>query len=155
MKVLFKFGIGAFAGTIDNGTYSMTKNQTGSIMRKYVVPALTTNNSLRGSITKNLATVYKAAQAGYVAQLKTYCQRYNSQYNDPNDPFSPVITAFAMFVQMMYSFADAEPAVDLETVSITDLETIGTDIQSIADSIASGYLKPVTDGNLLTTSMWT
>lgn len=154
MKVLFKFGIGAFAGTIDNGTYSMTKNQTGSIMRKYVVPALTTNNSLRGSITKNLAVVYKAAQSGYIAQLKTYCQRYNSQYNDPNDPFSPIITAFAMFVQMMYLFADTTPACNLETVTLTDLELIGEDIQSIADSITSGYLKPVTDGDQLTTSMW-
>lgn len=154
MKVLFKFGIGAFAGTIDNGTYSMTKNQTGSIMRKYVVPALTPNNTKRGSITKNLATVYKAAQAGYVAQLKTYCQRYNSQYNDPNDPFSPVITAFAMFVQMLYLFADATPACDLETVTITDLELIGEDIASITDAITAGYLKPVTDGDQLTTTMW-
>lgn len=154
MKVLFKFGIGAFAGTIDNGTYSMTKNQTGSIMRKYVVPKLTTNNTLRGSITKNLATVYKAAEAGYVAQLKTYCQRYNSQYNDPNDPFSPVITAFAMFVQMLYLFADATPGCILDTVSLSDLETIGTDIQSIADAIGSGYLKPVTDGDQLISSMW-
>lgn len=154
MKVLFKFGIGAFAGTIDNGTYSMTKNQTGSIMRKYVVPRLTTNNSLRGNITKNLATIYKAAKFGYIEQLKTYCQRYNSQYNDPNDPFSPVITSFAMFVQMMYSFADAVPGCELKTVTITDLVTIGEDIQCIADAITSGYLKPVTDGDQLTSSMW-
>lgn len=154
MKVIFKYGIGAFAGTVDDGTYSMTRNQTGSIMRKYVVPRLTHNNTLRGAITKNLSVLYKATQSGYRAQLKTYCATYYSEHNDPNNPFSPRITDFAMFIRMLYLFADATPAVDLKTVTITDLETIGEDIGSVADAVTSGYLLNVTGASELTTTMW-
>ena len=154
MKVVFKFGIGAFSGTIQEGVYSMTRNKTGSIMRKWVRPKLTTNMTELGSITKNLAKIWNTCSAGYRLDLKTYCNRWNSEYLDPNDPFSPRVTSYGIFTKLLYAFRDSDPThIDLETITYSDLQTVGTDIASVSDSIDNGFLATISVYDDLTATM--
>lgn len=144
MKVLFKYGIGAMAGTIDEGVYRFTANKSGSIMRKYTYPRLTHNNTLRGAIMKNLAAVWRSVSSSYKDDMKSYCAIWNTTYKDPNDPFSPERSSFAMFIDMMYLFSELDEGhVDLDTVTYSDLQTVGADINTIAVAVVNGYLQPV------------
>lgn len=154
MKVVFKFGIGAFSGTIQEGVYSMSRNKTGSIMRKWVRPKLTANMTELGSITKNLAKIWSACSAGYKLNLKTYCSRWNSEYLDPNDPFSPRVTSYGIFTKLLYAFRASDPThVDLESITYSDLQTVGTDILTVSDSIENGFLATISVYDDLTTPM--
>ena len=154
MKVLFKYGIGAMAGTIDEGVYRFTANKTGSIMRKYTYPRLTENNSLRGSIMKNLASIWNSVSSSYKDDMKVYCTIWNTTYKDPSDPFSPERTSFAMFLDMLYLFSELDSGhVDLETVTYTDLQTVGADIINIHIAVVNGYLKPVSGSDSLTANL--
>lgn len=150
MKVVFKYGIGAMAGTIAEGTFFMTRQRTGSIMRKWVQPKLTTQNTALGAITKNLALIYSSISSGFKDNLKTYCTRYNYTYLDPNDPFSPQLFDFAMFMKLMYKFSELGSGhIDLATITYGDLGTLGEDIASIKDAVANGYLPYVPDADEL------
>lgn len=154
MKVLFKYGIGAFSGTISDGVYSMTKNQTGSYMRKWVKPRLTSNNTLFGTIAKNLAAVWADVSVGYKDEMNSYVDIWNTEYNDPNNPFSARMTSFGCWIRMIHLFSDGDEShVDLSTVTYTDLQTLGTDILSISAAIDNGYMDNVTGGASFTSNM--
>ena len=154
MKVLFKYGIGAMAGTIDEGVYRFTNNRTGSIMRKYTYPRLTANNTLRGTTMKNLATVWNSCSSSYKDDMKVYCTIWNTTYKDPSDPFSPERTGFAMFLDMMYLFSELDSGhVDLTTVTYTDIQTVGADIINIHTAVVNGYLQPVSGSDFLTANL--
>ena len=154
MKVLFKYGIGAMAGTIDEGVYRFTTNKTGSIMRKYTYPRLTSNNTLRGAIMKNMATVWNSVSSSYKDDMKVYCAIWNTTYKDTNDPFSPERSSFAMFLDMMYLFSELNSEhVDLSTITYTDLQTVGGDIASIAEAVANGYLQSVPGADFFTATL--
>lgn len=154
MKVLFKYGIGAFSGTISDGVYSMTKNQTGSYMRKWVKPRLTSNNTLFGTIAKNLASVWADVSVGYKDEMKSYVDIWNTEYNDPNNPFSARMTSFGCWVRMLHLFHDLDEGhIALDSITYTDLQTLGTDILSIALAIENGYLDNVTGGAGFTANM--
>jgi hypothetical protein len=154
MKVVFKYGIGAMAGTIAEGTFFMTRQKTGSIMRKWVQPKLTLQNTALGAKTKNLALVYGSLSSGYKDDLKSYCTRYNYTYLDPNDPFSPQLYDFAVFMKLMYAFADGDEShIDLATITYGDLSTLGEDIDTIALAVANGFLPYVPDAVDFTQTM--
>lgn len=154
MKVVFKYGIGAMAGTIAEGTFFMTRQKTGSIMRKWVKPKLTDQNSVLGAKTKNLALVYSSLSSGYKDNLKDYCTRYNYTYLDPNDPFSPQLYDFAIFMKLMYKFSEVDEGhIDLATITYSDLATLGEDIDTIALAVSNGYLPTVPDASEFTEGM--
>lgn len=144
MKVTFKYGIGSYLGTVDGMVYTPTRNKMGSIARLYVVPRLTANNTLRGTIMKNLAAVWSSVSSSYKDDMRSYCEKWNSTYNDPQDTFAPRRSSFAMFVDMMYLFSEMDSGhVDLSTITYTDLQTVGADIISIAVAVVNGYLQSV------------
>lgn len=144
MKVTFKYGIGSYSGTADGMVYSPTRNKMGSIARLFVVPTLTDNNTLRGAIMKNLASVWNSVSSGYKSDMKSYCAEWNITYNDLQDAFSPRRSSFAMFVDMMYLFAELDEGhVDLSTITYSDLTTLGADIDTIALAVENGYLPVV------------
>lgn len=154
MKVLFKYGIGAFSGTISDGVYSMTKNQTGSYMRKWVKPRLTSNNTLFGTIAKNLASVWADVSVGYKDDMSLYVDLWNTEHNDPNNPFSTRMTSFGCWVRMMHLFHDLDEGhIDLSSITYADLLTVGSDIMNIAAAIENGYMDNVTDGAGFTSNM--
>lgn len=150
MKVLFKYGIKTYSGTVDEMTYGSFNDGGLCIGRKFVTPTLTNNNTLRGTILKNLAAIYGSLSTGYKADLKTYARKNAALV--PADKLAP--TSFAIWVKMMYAFSELDEGhIDLSSITYTDLQTVGTDIESIALAVTNGYLEPVTGYDALTATM--
>lgn len=150
MKVTFKYGIKTYSGTIDEMTYGSFRDDNLCIGRKYVSPTLTANNTLRGTIIKNLADVYSSLSSGYRDDLKTYAAKNIS--NVPKDKLPP--TAFAIWMKMMYLFAELDEGhIDLSTVTYSDLQTLGADIDTIALAVENGYLANVEGADALVATM--
>jgi len=150
MKITFKFGIKTFSGTVDEMTFGSYREDTICIGRKYVIPALTANNTLRGTIMKNLSDIWASVSSGYKADLKIYALK--NAANIPQGKLPP--TAFSIWMQMLYAFAksDAEH-IDLGTLTYTDLQTIGADIASVKEAVLNGYLATVPGAEDLTATM--
>ncbi len=150
MKVKFKFGIRTYSGTVDEMTFGSYRKHSVCIGRKYVTPILTANNTLVGSVMKNLAKVYSACSEGFKADLKLYA--YRNTANVPAGKIPP--NAYAIFVRLMYNFAEADSEhIDLATITHSDLQTVGSDIATVADAVANGYLANVANANMLTATM--
>ncbi len=150
MKVIFKFGIRTYSGTVDEMTFGSYRKNTVCIGRKYVVPTLTANNGLMGEVVKNLAAIYAQCSTAYKADLKLYAQR--NSVNVPAGKIPP--NAYAIFIKMLYKFSELDSGhIDLASVTFEDLQTVGADIASVADAVASGYLDNVKDADLLVAVM--
>ncbi|MDD2230362.1 MAG: hypothetical protein PHY48_13230 [Candidatus Cloacimonetes bacterium] len=150
MKVKFKFGIKTYSGTVDDMTFGSYRKHSLCIGRKYVTPRLTTQNTSMGAKIKNLADIYGDVTVLYEADLKTYTGKYASIA--PKDKLAP--DAFAIFVKMMFLFAKLDEGhIDLATLTYSDLQTVGTDIASIADAVDNGYLPNVLGADLLVAAM--
>jgi len=150
MKVTFKYGIITYSGTLDEMTYESCKDGQVCIGRKFVRPALTANNSTHGSNTKNLAEIFGSLSSGYKADLKTY-----AGLNAANvDAHKLPPTSFAIWMKMMYAYAKSdEEHIDLGTITYTDLQTMGTEIGSIAAAVDNGFLARVAGSDALTAIM--
>ena len=148
MKVIFKYGIKTYSGTIDQMVYGSYRHDNLCIGREYVYPTLNDNNHEKGAIVKNLASVYNAADSGYITDLKTYCTR-NGQDNVPKDQIIP--TAFSMFLKMMYAWYESDPEhVDLTTVTIGDIVTLDADVRTLARAVGAEFLPNITTYDDLT-----
>ncbi len=151
MKTKLKYGISAYSGTIDEITFASYKNGAVCIARKYVVPRLTENNAELGSVTKNLATIYKECSADYKSDLRTYADLYAREISGAKK-IAP--NGYAIFIKMFYAFAAANGgSVDLKSLSYGDLDTLFPEIVSIAASVDAGFLPSVTGAELLTENM--
>mgnify|MGYP000875707502 CR=1 FL=1 len=150
MKVRFKYGIRTYSGTADDMTYCSYRKGTVCIGRKHTSPRITAQNTSMGVIMKNLAKVYSECSAGYKAELKTYASKYEALV--PKNKVAP--GAYPIFVKMMFLFAELDAEhIDLATITHSDLLTVGTDIQSVADAVANSYLPNVSGADELTTNM--
>ena len=144
MKVIFKYGISTYSGTIDQMVYGSYRDGKLCIGREYVYPRLTEYNELLGSIAKNLSTLYAAASVDYKADLKTYCQRNGSE-NVPKTKLPP--TAYAIFIKLMYAWQKSDPEhVDLASLTESDIGTLGQGIvDTLKSAIDSDLLASVSD----------
>ncbi len=150
MKVIFKFGIRTYSGTVDEMTFGSYRKDTVCIGRKFVMPQLTANNGVMGEKIKNLAAIYAQCTPAYKADLKVYAHRNSA--NVPEGKIPP--NAYAIFIRMLFKFAELDSGhIDLATVSYEDLQTVGADIASVADAVASGYLDSVKDADQLVAVM--
>lgn len=150
MKVTFKYGIKTYSGTVDEMTYGSYNDGGVCIGRKHVTPNITANNTLRGTIMKNLGAIYGSLSSSYKDDLKVYAQKHAALV--PADKIAP--TTFAIWMRMMYLFSELDSGhVDLATVTYTDLQTVGADIASIAEAVVNGYLPEVSGADSLTATM--
>jgi len=144
MKIRYKFGISLMSGTLDDLVHMPCHSGFGSFGRKWVYPTITDNNHAMGAILKNLALVWSEVNPDYHSDLVKYALRYFAAYNDPLD-FDITKSSFALFVKMMYAWADSDPEhVDLSAVTIADIVALDADVQVICDAIVAGFL-PVVD----------
>lgn len=141
MKVKFKYGIRTFSGTIDEMTYGSYRKGKVCIGRGWVLPKSTPQNTEMGAVASNLADLWGGASNGYKADFKTYSSK-NEMENTPNNKLGA--TGYALFIKALYAWAkDTTPAVDLKTVTIEDISTLGDKVASVADCVDNGYLKAV------------
>ena len=151
MKVKLKYGIATYSGTIDEITFGSYKDDTLCIARKWVMPRLTDNNFLMGDIAKNLAAIYAECSANYKADLKAYAYLYGKQ-KSPEDKLGP--NAYSIFIKMMFAFAEANSAsITLDTITFNDIQSLFSEITSVAQAVESDYLPAVTGSDLLTATM--
>jgi len=150
MKVKFKYGIQTYSGTVDEMVFGSYRNGTLCIGRKYVYPTITENNTSKGTIMKNLATVWADVSSGYKDEMKTYAQR--NVVNLAKGMLPP--TSFSIWVKMLFLFSKLDSGhIDLSTVTYTDIQTVGEDILSIAVAVENDYLAPVAGADELITNM--
>jgi len=143
MKVLFKYGIRTYSGTIDEMTYGSYKDGKVCIGRAWVMPQTTPQNTELGAVAANLGDLWAAASAGYKADFKAYAAKNNAE-NVAANRLGP--SGYALFVKAMYAWAeDDAPAVDLKTVTIEDIGTLGGKVASVSDCVDNGYLDAVSD----------
>jgi len=143
MKVRFKFGIKTFSGTADEMTYGSYAKNTLCLGRQYVTPDYTANNQHVGAIGKNLASVFKAAAAEYVADLKTYATR-NGKENFHYGELA--VTAYPLFVKMMFAWAKTDPThIDLTAITVADIVTRDADVRTVKRAVDAGYLPHISD----------
>ncbi|MDZ4181987.1 MAG: hypothetical protein U1B83_03840, partial [Candidatus Cloacimonadaceae bacterium] len=129
MKVKFKYGIATYSGTVDEMVYGSYREGRLCIGRKWVMPTLTAHNETIGSISANLAKVYREVSDLYKADLKTYARRNGTQ-NIPGNMLPP--TAYAIWVKMLWAWAEGEdPQIDLSALTIEDLETGGDKLATV------------------------
>lgn len=154
MKVKFKYGIGSFAGTLEAATFYETPNGGASFMRKWVMPKITDNNIELGSVSKNLAKIWKECSADYKADMLTYCDLHRAYFKDLNNEFQGYIGTYAMFVKMFYAFEAANGgSVDLKSLSYGDIDTLFPEIVSVAAAADAGFIPNVPGAELLTENM--
>ena len=153
MKVVFKYAVGSYSGTLDLAVFYPTKNGNASYMRKWVKPKETSQNTVIATATRNLAAIYEACSAGYRANLATYTSQYNTEKND-GTPFWRPKTSFNIFIMMMYKFAEINgQGVDLTSITLNDLDSLFTEVTSISTAVNAGYLPSVTGAEDLKVKM--
>jgi hypothetical protein len=151
MKTKLKYGIATYSGTIDEITFGSYKNDTVCIARKYVKPRLTENNTLMGDIAKNLSTIYAECSELYKSDLRTYADLYGKQKSEPGK-LAP--NGYSLFIKMMFAFAEAnEASITLDTITFNDIQSLFSDITSVALAVESGYLPNLNGAELLTATM--
>lgn len=144
MKVVFKYAVGSYSGTLDLAVFYPTKNGNASYMRKWVKPTETAQNTVIANATRNLAAIYAGCSAAYLADLATYTSLYNAEKND-GTPFWRPKTSFNIFIMMMYKFAEVNGSgVDLTSITLNDLTSLFPEVTSIASAVNAGYLPSVT-----------
>ena len=149
MKVRFKYGIATYSGLIDEMVYGSYRDHKLCIGRDYVYPRLTANNELLGSIGTNLAMLWGEASVGYKADLKAY-GLLNGTENIPKTQLPP--NSYALWIKLMYAWADANPSVDLKSLTAEDFGITGGDVSTVKNAIDNGFLDKVSDYADLTTA---
>ncbi len=149
MKVYHKYAVGAYSGTLDDGVYWPAASKLRSYMRKYVVPRATEYNTALGNIATNLATLWASCSAEYKADLKTYTERAFGEYPS-EDGFDGNRSPYANWIKLMYSWADANPTVDLSSLTPEDLDMAGGEIQTVKQAVVNGYLPTISNIDDLT-----
>jgi len=151
MKVIFKYGIKTYSGTIDDMVYGSFRKDELCIGRAYVYPTITADNHLKGAIMKNLASVYHNVSPTYLQNLKTYALR-NGQENVPKTKLIP--SCFSMFLVMMFAWFKSDPEhVDLSTVTVADIVALDADVQTIASAVTAGFLPHISNSADLTSGI--
>jgi hypothetical protein len=139
MKVKMNYPVRTLSGRVDDTVFGSFNDGGYCQSRKYVVPSYTAQNQIIGTAGKNLKDLYKAANADYITDLKTYCQR-NKKQNVPRTRKAPA--PLAVFISMMYAWQKSDPLhVDLATVTIGDIITLDADVRTIARAVDGGFLK--------------
>lgn len=148
MKTNLKYGIASYSGTIDDITFAAFKNGALCIARKWVLPRETAQNAELGGSATNLADIYAGTSAGFKSDLRTYSELYGRR-KEFRKKIAP--NAYALFIKLMYAFAEDEgESVDLKTITLNDIQSLFSDLDSVSAAVTAGYLPDVPGAELLT-----
>ncbi|NLK49492.1 MAG: hypothetical protein GX294_02470 [Candidatus Cloacimonetes bacterium] len=141
MKVKFKYGIRTFSGTVDEMTYSSYKNGSVCIGRRWVMPKLTEQNSEMGKTSQNLSKLWEGASTEYKDDFAAYARLYGQLKSNRR---KAVNNGYSLFVKAMYAWAKTEdPELDLKTVTLQDIDTLGGRVASVYGCVSNGILPAV------------
>lgn len=149
----FKFApiIAGIIGTLGTGVYYRTNSAKFGLLRTWVMPKPSTSTVLRGSYISNLSKVWtENATENGKADLAAYGQKYKLLPVYGEGLSVRTASGFAIWYKALYAYSVAVPATDLSTLTAEDIALIGSDINTVADLIANGYLPAVDGYELLT-----
>ena len=147
MKVIFKYGISTYSGTIDQMVYGSYRDGKLCIGREYVYPRLTVQNETIGARGSNLSKLWSEGSADYKADLKAYAQ-LNGSENVRKTQLPP--NSYALWIKLMHAWAEDNPSVDLSTLTGEDFGLSGGDVSTVKNAITNGYLAKVSEYDTLT-----
>jgi hypothetical protein len=151
LKVHFTNLVNYMAGRSDNTVLYGAFNRQFSISRAYTYPTLTADNHIKGSIMKNLASVWHNSAPAYVTDLKTYTTRYFTENLSDPGFVSPPRSAFAFFIKMMFAWMASDPEhVDLTTVTVADVVSMDADVKTITRAVSAEFLPAIETSDDLT-----
>lgn len=143
MKVVFKYAVGAYSGTVDQMVYSMASSRLGSIARKWVMPTPNANNAMFGTIGSNLRNLWLSASQDYRDDFGTYAKRYHSEHLS-DGIFDPCRSPYAFFLKAMWNWHAANPeTIDLASVNEEDVDTLGTTINTVKNCVENGMVPTI------------
>lgn len=149
MKVKFKYGIATYSGKLDEMVYGSYRDGKLCIGREFVYPRLTENNAILGGVGVNLAILWATGSEAFKADMKTYAQR-NGTENVPKTKLPP--NSYALWIRMIYAWAEDNPSVDLSTLNSEDFDIAGSDVSSVKNAVDNDYLPKVNDYSQLSES---
>jgi len=147
MKVFFGNGITAYSGKFDQVVYEMWFKGLLCLARQFRLPTATVQNAKIGSIGNHIKQLYKEADPLFVQDFKTY-SALNKKEHAPKyvEKAKPMPGSMALFSHCMWEWQKTYPThIDLETVTITDMVSMGSPACSVKKSVIAGYLREVTD----------
>ncbi len=149
MKVNMCFPFLSWSGSRDKTTYMALHDDAVCIAKEYAAPPYSSQNQTIGLIAKNLGIVYDSFDSGWVDDLKTYCQRYET---DVVDQYAVPPTFYALYQKMWWNVHKDDPTIDLKTVTFADIQLLDIGIQTVKDAIDNGFLPKVSKYDDLTNS---
>ena len=144
MKVKHSIGVSQWSGKAGNDVYMPSTKEGMSYRRVMVKPTITEQNTRSGAAMKNLADIWSSVSSSYKDELGQYGVQYQALPLYGSSWKERTKSSFAIWVKMLYLFSALDAGhVDLETVTYTDLQTVGADINSVSNAITNGYLPAV------------
>jgi len=147
MKVTFGNGVSTYSGKYDQVVYEKWFDGLLCLARLFRLPTATVQNAKIGSIGVNIKNLYKQADPLFVTDFQTYSS-LNKKEHPPKyvETANPMPSSMALFSHCMWAWQKTDPThIDLATVTITDMVTMGSPAVSVKKSVQAGYLREVTD----------
>ncbi|PKN73136.1 MAG: hypothetical protein CVU50_03790 [Candidatus Cloacimonetes bacterium HGW-Cloacimonetes-3] len=146
MKVSFENGVSTYSGKYKEVVYQTWFRGRLCYARKYAYPVLGVTHQEMREIALNLNTLYLDADSRYVSDLKAYAEK-NKRENLPKVTLElhKMPSSKALFIHCMWDWYKSDPThVDLKTVTLSDIVTLDSPVQTVAKCVNAGYLKRVT-----------
>ena len=146
MKVNFENGVSSYSGKYGEIVYSTWFNDRLCYARKYTYPTIGTVHEDMKLIGLNLNSIYLAADAAYIADLKAYA-KLNARENLPRAKkfLHKMPSSKSLFLKMMWAWHMSDPThIDLKTVTLADITLLDSPARAVSKAVDAGYLKKVT-----------
>ncbi|GAB1468691.1 hypothetical protein MASR2M64_14350 [Candidatus Cloacimonadota bacterium] len=152
MKVELKYNLRGYSGKLGNMVYCSYYNYRLCHSRIFTYPKLSENHLRMRDISHNLNELYLQASEAYRSDLQLYSRR-NAMENQARSVAlrKQMPGAKALFVQCMWAWAKANPeALDLKTITLTEMLALESPVCRVCTSVEAGYLKKVSRWEELT-----
>jgi hypothetical protein len=146
MKVSFENGVSTYSGKYKEVVYQTWFNNRLCYARKYAYPTLGRVHDDMKEISLNLNSLYMDAHALYITDLKSYAEK-NTRENLPKVTrfLHKMPSSKSLFIHCMWTWYESDPThIDLKTVTLSDIMTLDSPVQTVSRCVIAGYLKPVT-----------
>jgi len=137
MKVSFQYGLAGYTGKAQNLVYYYDKTAGRVYSRRYAYPTLTQENERVGKASSNIFAL--SPSEGYKENLRVYALFYNA-LRGTEKPLRSWVNAYVL---LMHRLAKADPALDLKTITRTDIYAQDLPCISVKKAIAAGLLPRV------------
>jgi len=145
MKVEFENGVSSYSGKYKEVVYQAWFDGQLCYARRNFYPTLGTVHAVLRQVAANLNSLYLAADEAYRQDLCTYARKNYTQ-NRPSQKalMHKMPTAKSLFIRCMWLWSKSEEGhVDLKTITISDMVTLGSPACKVSTCVTAGYLQRV------------